>query len=198
MATEKEDIEIFAEWMTLEQYPFKILAITSILANEQRAFRGTLNQFCEHLGIQNSSGNKNKIKATLGFLVANDYVKLIVDNQIYTISLAAAAEKNPTIKKIKKAWYQLIRNNAGKTDWGNTLKVFLHLVDIPPDNITTYAEIGAALSISASTVERCVKTICSIDFGDFEIQKNIVSKKQPDGTIHCLGQTYEQVLNFEK
>ena len=198
MATEKEEIEIFSEWMTLDSYKFKILAIISILANEQRAFRGTLNEFCEHLDIQNSSANKDKLKSTLSCLEEKEYVKIIVDKQIYTISLAAAAEKSPSIKKLKRAWYQLIRSRAGKVNWGNTLKVFLHLIDIPPDNITTYAEIGAALSISASTVERCVKTICSIDFEDFEIQKTIVSKKQADGTIHCLGQTYERVLNFEK
>lgn len=196
--TPEEKIEFFTEWLSLDKYPFKILAITSILADNQRAYRGTLNQFCESLSIQPSSGNKSKIKETLVFLAENNYIKLVIDNQIYTISLAAAAANNPEVITIKKAWYQLIRNNSGKESWGNTLKVFLHLIDFSDDNITTYKEIGKALNISKSTVERCVKIICSIDFVDFEIQKTVVSKKQQDGSIVCLGQKYEQVLNFEK
>lgn len=194
---EKNELEFITDWLSLDSYSFRILTITTILADNKRAYRGTLAQFCESMNIQPSSINKNKIKATLEFLAANDYIKLIVDKTIYTISLAAAVEKNPEIIKIKKAWYILIRKNSGKVEWGNILKVFLSLLEISPDKTITYREIGGSLGLSVSTIERCIKTLCSINFEDFQFKKTPQNKKDAEGNYFCIGQTYEKVINFE-
>lgn len=194
---EKEELEFLSEWLCIDSYPFKILAITTILADNQRAYRGTLSEFCESMDIQPSSVNKNKIKATLKFLADTDYIKLIVDQNIYTVSLAAAVEKKPEIIKIKKAWYTLIRKNSGKVAWGNTLKVFLSLLEISPDEVTTYKKIGSQLKLSASTVDRCIKILCSIDFGDFQFIKTIHNQKGDNDNYFCIGQTYEKAIFFK-
>lgn len=195
--TQNEELEIIKDWLTLDSYSFRILSVATILADEKRAYRGTLSQFCEVMNIQPSSVNKNKMKATLELLAANDYIKLIEDKNIYTISLAAAIEKKPEIIKIKKAWYTLIRSKGGKTAWGSTLKVFLSLLEISPDEITTYKKIGANLGLSASTVDRCIKILCSINFGDFQFIRTPHNEKGQDGKYFCIGQTYEKAIIFD-
>ena len=65
----KEELEFFDSWFELEAYSFKIISVITILADEQRAYRGTLNDFCEFLDIQKSSGNKAKIKMLLFIFV---------------------------------------------------------------------------------------------------------------------------------
>lgn len=195
--TEKNEVEFLAEWLSLEAHPFKILAITTILADRQRAYRGTLKELCENMNIQPSSVNQNKIKTTLKLLADNDYIKLIIDQNIYTISLAAAVEKKPQILKIKKAWYVLIRKNGGKVAWGNTLKVFLSLLEISPDEITTYKKIGSQIGLSPSTVDRSIKILCSIDFQDFQFKKTVHNKKDKAEHYFCIGQTYEKAIMFE-
>ena len=63
-----DTIQIAEEWLELKKYDFKILVITTVLADEKRAFRGKLSVLCEYLEIGNSSANKNKIKSSEQFL----------------------------------------------------------------------------------------------------------------------------------
>ena len=193
----KEEYEFFEDWYTLEKYTFKILSVVTILADEKRAYRGTLNDFCKFLEIQSSSANKQKIKETLEWLAANNYTRVITDNNIYTISLAATAEKNTKIIKIKTAWYMLIRTNSGKDSWANTLKVFLKLVDMSSDDTITYKKLGELLNMSVATVQRCVKTIASIDFVDFRIFPRPINKKDISGNYCGLGMVYQKMIIFE-
>ena len=94
--TEKEELEFLEEWFLLEKYEFKLLTIITILSDTKRAFRGKLNDLCNELSISTCSKN------SLTFLKQNDYIKVIEDKGIYTISLAHAAEKSKNIIKIKK------------------------------------------------------------------------------------------------
>lgn len=192
----KEEYEFFENWYTLEKYTFKILSVVTILADEKRAYRGTLNDFCQFLEIQTSSANKQKIKETLDWLAENNYVRVIVDKNTYTISLAAAAEKNTKIIKIKKAWYMLIRKNSGKNSWANTLKVFLKIIDMSTDEIITCKELGTQLNMSVATVQRCVKTITSIDFVDFRVFPKAINKKNESGEYYGLGKVYNKMIMF--
>lgn len=192
-----DEVEFYYDALTLEKYPFRILALVTVLADEKRAYRGTLSELCRELEIQPSGGNTARIKEALKVLVQNQYVHVLVDNYTYTITLTHAAAKDEKVLKIKKAWYALIREKSGTRDWGNALKVFLFLLDIPRDTPITYQAIGNQIAVSSSTVQRCVKHICSINFTDFKILKKAVNVKQPDGTFVCLGNTYEQALIFE-
>ena len=76
--------------------------MVTVLADNQKAFRGKLKDLCDSLDIQSSSANIQKIRESINFLAENDYIKVIVDNNIYTLSLAHAAEKSKKVIKIKK------------------------------------------------------------------------------------------------
>lgn len=197
-----EELEFFEEWLLLEKYHFKILTMITVLADNKRAFRGQLSDLCQELSIKCSSGNINNIKAALAILEEDHYINIMIDKDIYTISLAKAAEKSKNIIKIKKAWYKLIRETKSKAAWENVLKVFLILLEQPQgkEQAITYREIAAMMNCSKSTVERAVKTICSIDFKDFIFKKDIIKEKHTteNGTTYAtLGTVYIQGINFE-
>lgn len=187
-------IQIAEEWLELKKYDFKILVITTILADEKRAFRGKLSVLCEYLEIGNSSANKNKIKSSLSFLEENNFIKTIVDKDVYTISLSKSIENTKHIISIKKAWYKLIRNNSGDASWENVLKVFLKIIELRNDQLITYQEIGETLGIKVNTVANCIKAIEKINFEDFIIRSNTHIKRREDGTYVTLGKTYEQMM----
>ncbi len=194
---EEKELEFCEEWLALKKYNFKILAITTVLADEKRAFRGTLKEFCKHLNIQSSSPNITKILESLAFLEQNDFIKTIRDKNIFTISLAKSAEKSKKIIKIKKSYYQLIREYEGTASWENNLKVFLYITELSSDDMVKYADIGKFLGISKKTVQNCVKAVTSIDFGDFVISKDKHTVKDDTGSYTTLGQTFVKGINFE-
>ena len=189
-----DTIQIAEEWLELKKYDFKILVITTVLADEKRAFRGKLSVLCEYLEIGNSSANKNKIKSSLTFLEENNFIKTIVDKDVYTISLSKSIENTKHIISIKKAWYKLIRNNSGDASWENVLKVFLKIIELRNDQLITYQEIGDALGIKVNTVANCIKAIEKINFEDFISRSNTHIKRREDGTYVTLGKTYEQMM----
>lgn len=194
---ENDEVIFYYDSLSLAKYPFRILALITVLADENRAYRGTLSELCTQLEIQPSGGNTAKIKTSLNVLVQNNYVHVLVDNSTYTITLTHAAAKDEKVIIIKKAWYALLKEKTSSGTLGNTLKVFLALLAVPRDTPITYQEIGQQLSIGASTVKRCVRLVCAINFTDFQIRKKTVNVKQLDETFICLGNTFEQVLSFE-
>lgn len=193
----QEELEFFDSWLELEAYSFKIISVITILADEQRAYRGTLNELCEFLDIQTSSGNKAKIKATLEELVKNQYIRVIVDKTIYTITLAATAEKEPKIIKIKKAWYKLIKEKSVDTSWNNVLKVFIKLYDLNNQTIVTQKELSSQLKMSNRTIARCIQIITSINFSGFCIKTTTINKKNDETGFYCLGTMVEKAFIFE-
>ena len=195
----EEEIEFLIEWLSLEKYHFKILTMITVLADNKRAFRGKLSDLCHSLFIQNSSVNTDKIKATLVSLAEKNYINIIIDKDIYTISLTKAAETSKNVIKIKRAWYKLIRETESTAAWESVLKVFLVLIELPQgkDQTITYKEIASTTKCSKSTVERAVKTICSIDFKDFKFQKETIKKQLKDGSYRTIGTIYKQGIYFE-
>lgn len=194
---EKEEIEFMEEWLSLEKYHFKIITMITVLADNNRAFRGKLKDLCNELGIQFNQGSKSRILTTLNYLTQENYINTIEDKDIYTISLAAAAEKSKKIIKIKKAWYKLIRKTKGNAAWDSVLKTFLIVFELPHDMIITYNEIGKMVSLKETTVKNCIKTICSIDFGDFEFAREKITLHPSEGIFIGQGQTYSKVINFK-
>ena len=192
-----DDIEFSKEWLALEKCYFRILTMVTVLADQNRAYRGTLKNFCSELGIQNSSLNRENIKVSLNALAEKGYLKFEIDKSIFVIYLTAAAEKNKDIKKIKRAWYELIRNSNSEASWENVLKVFLAIFEIPSDEIITYEKIGNSAGISSTTVSRCIKTICSIKFDSKMLMRETKKEKLVDGKYITLGQTYSWGYNWE-
>lgn len=192
-----EEIDFCEEWLTLKKYYFKLLTIVTVLADNQKAFRGKLNDLCACLEIQSSSGNIQKMREAISFLSDNDYIKVIQDKDIYTLSLAKSAESSKKIIKIKRTWYKLIRDNHEGTSWENTLKVFLVIIELSSDEIIKYADIEEKTGIKSRTIQNCVKAICDIDFGDFKISREKYTHLNPDGTYITDGQSFIKGIHFE-
>ena len=194
---ETDEMEFKKEWLSLDKYPFKILTVITILADSNGIFQGNLKDICKELKIQYNQGSKNRILSALTDLTQEKYICTTVDKDIYTISLAAAAEKNSKIIKIKRAWYQLIRETKGNTAWNSVLKTFLVIYNHPQEIPITYKEIGEIISLCETTVKNSVKILCSIDFGDFEIVREKITSHPAESVYICKGQTYTQVINFK-
>lgn len=194
---DNQELEFAEEWLELEKYHFKILTIATILADENRAYRGKISDFCEQIGVQNSSANRTKIKNSLLLLADNDYIRLIIDKDIYTISLAKSIEKSKNIIKIKKAWYKLIRDNKNTASWENTLKVFLVLLELPNNEVITYDDIGTIVGIKKSTVKNCVNVLKKINFKDFVFSIELERVQLSGGEYRTKGQIYNQMIIFE-
>ena len=58
-------ISISKDWVAIEDYQFKILILTSVLAEKSLAYRGTLSNMCEWLGIANAPKNTKQISEAL-------------------------------------------------------------------------------------------------------------------------------------
>lgn len=200
----KNEYEFHEEWLELEKYQFKIMTVITVLADNNRAFRGKLSELCKEMSIQASGGNTKKIKNTLDCLCEQGYITILQDKDIYNVSLARAAEQSKKITTIKKSWYKLIREakKNGKTDaaWETMLKVFVVLLDYTEKNtedLHTYKEIAEKIGVQQTTVRRCVEGICAIDFVDFEIMREVVNVKDEEGKYTGLGQHYFRGVNFK-
>lgn len=195
-----ETIEIPKEWIMLDKYNFKILVLIVVLADNNRAFRGKISEFCNELCIQSSSRNMENIKNSLQFLEQQGYIKIIQDKLIYTITLSDNANKNKKIISIKKIYYKLLKDNYNRS-WENILKVFMYLLDLDiNDNIRTYKEIAEETNCSVSTIKNAVKRICSIEFPLLSINKEVIKEKYIDCTgekhFFNVGTRYEQGIAF--
>lgn len=199
---EQEEIVFLEEWLPLDKTYFRILAVVSVLADRKLAFRGTINDLCNEIGIGASTTNKNNIKSSLKYLEENGFIKVIYDGSVITVSLAAAVEKSPNIKKIRRAWYHLIREAECEASWEPMLKVFLYLIDIKADDPISYQEIGEQLNISKTVVGRCVKAIKGIEFLEDNMIMRIIPTKENvkvgDGRYVCVGQKYLGGLEFKQ
>lgn len=195
---EKQELEFLEEWFLLKKYEFKLLTIITVLSDNKRAFRGKLNDLCNELSITSCTKNKDKLKNSLTFLEQNDYIKIIEDKGIYTISLAHAAEKSKNIIKIKKAWYEIIKNADCEASWESLLKVFLKVLELSQDEIYTYKQIGKLTNMSSTTVERCVKTIKKLKFDDILVKTEVITSKNKKEEYRTKGQKYIQVYDWSE
>lgn len=194
-------IEFDREWIELENYPFKILAVVTVLADNKKAFRGKISELCCEIGVGSSSVNLNKIKNSLAYLNESGYVHIVEDNGIYTVTLSTLAEKDKNIIKIKRAWYALIRKYHKENDtncsWESILKVFLTIYEYNSEGIYTYKDIAAAVGFSERTVGNCVKCLEKIDFEDFRFCIDTIKIKDNNGEIVTLGRQYQKFIFFK-
>jgi Fic family protein len=187
------------EWLTVQNYQFKILVMIAVLAENKLAYRGKLKDMCEFLGVQSSTYNRNKIKEAIEALKNNGDILVIQEGQTWTLTLSVKAERKPKIIKIKKAWIQLIQQykaEEGKeVSWENILKILVYLI-ADKHEIKTYEEIAAALNLSENTIKRGMSALMGIDFGDIIITKKLAYFKTQDNEFHVKGQKIDIGFNF--
>jgi predicted DNA-binding protein YlxM (UPF0122 family) len=196
----EDEIIILDEWLDMDKAFFRLLTVISVLADNNLAFRGTIKELCQEIGIQPSPRNKENVAKVITHLEKNEYAKVIHDEGVYTISLAAAAEKSSNVKKIKKAWYQLIKDTDSEAAWESILKVFVFLLSTPQDLYLSQTDIADSLNISKSTVGRCIRTIKTLKFpyepSSLVLKTDELKQKSENGVVRSFGTKYEFVMDF--
>ena len=200
MNIEKE-AEIDRDWLTVQNYQFKILVMIAALAENKLAFRGKLKDMCEFLGVASSSYNNTKIKEAIAALEKKGDILVLKEGQTWTLTLSVKAERKPKVVRIKNAWIKLIQSyqapEGKEVAWENILKVFVFLC-ADKEDIKTYEGIAAVLNLKFDVVRRAVWALDVIDFNDIDFKRKLAWFKTEDGEFKVKGQRMEVGYNFEK
>lgn len=197
---EQHEAFIDADWLTVQNYQFKILVMVAALAENHLAYRGKLKDMCEFLGVANLTNNTKKIKDAIAALENSGDVKVIRDGHTWTITLSVKAERKSKIIKIRNGWIKAIQNYDSKDNsvsWENILKVLVYLC-ADKTEIKRYDTIGSALNISADTAKKAVTALDGIDFGDIAVKRKIAWLKLNDNDFRVIGQRIEVGYDFSK
>ena len=176
------------EWLKLEKYNFKLLTLVAVLAQNHLAYRGTVAEMCDYLGIDNQTKNRRAITTAIAQLEEKGMVKTILDNnKVYTITLSVKAEKKKDVIVIQKKWIEMVQGLTTGVSWDNVLRVWLYLI-ANEEEIITSKKIAADLGMSKSMVDR-IKIILVNDLKAIKCQNR--AKKISEGNFQKLGQTID-------
>lgn len=192
---ENEEAEFEYEWLTREDYEFKLLVLLAVLADSHLAYRGTLSDMCDFLGIASRNSRTNqKIRDAIDALETDGLLKKITDGRTFTLTLSKKAEKQRRVIRIQKEWVMVAKNYANlpnkseSVGWLPLLKVWLYLIDCDntKNTIVTNKSIANALGLAEGTVKNARAALTN----DIEA---IISKRKlkynPDRKqpFHCIG-----------
>ena len=176
------------EWLKLEKYNFKLLTLVAVLAQNHLAYRGTVAEMCDYLGVDNQTKNRRAITTAIAQLEEKGMVKTILDNnKVYTITLSVKAEKKKDVIVIQKKWIEMVQGLTTGVAWDNVLRVWLYLI-ANEEEIITSKKIAADLGMSKSMVDR-IKIILVSDLKAIKCQNR--AKKISEGNFQKLGQTID-------
>ena len=205
---EDDNISISKEWLEdIEDYQLKILLLTSVLADNSLAFRGTLKTMCEWLGVQSCTVNNRKIKEALQNLSDKGYIFYKVEGRTHHVSISNKGMKNKKVYKVRKIWIEAFKNynkiaDKSKTvDWLKILRVFIYLYYLKADEIVTLEKIANITEISVETARKALIAILACDLKGLHIEKNIIKDKWEDekGNTYwrTKGQEISIFINFD-
>ena len=175
------------EWLKLEKYNFKLLTLVAVLAQNHLAYRGTVAEMCEYLGINNQTKNRKAITTAITQLEKKGMVKTILDGKVYTITLSVKAEKIKDVIVIQKKWIEMVQGLKGGVSWDNVLRVWLYLI-ANEEEIITSKKIAADLGMTKRMVDR-IKVVLVNDLQAIKCRNR--SKKISEGNFKKLGQTID-------
>ena len=176
------------EWLKLEKYNFKLLTLVAVLAQNHLAYRGTVAEMCDYLGIDNQTKNRRAITTAIAQLEEKGMVKTILDNnKVYTITLSVKAEKKKDVIVIQKKWIEMVQGLTTGVTWDNVLRVWLYLI-ANEEEIITSKKIAADLGMNKSMVDR-IKIVLVSDLKAIKCQNR--AKKISEGNFQKLGQTID-------
>ena len=176
------------EWLKLEKYNFKLLTLVAVLAQNHLAYRGTVAEMCDYLGINNQTKNRKAITTAIAQLEKKGMIKTILDGKVYTITLSVKAEKKKDVIVIQKKWIEMVQGLKSRgVSWDNVLRVWLYLI-ANEEEIITSKKIAADLGMSKSMVDR-IKIILVNDLKAIKCQNR--AKKISEGNFQKLGQTID-------
>ena len=182
-----DNINVSKQWLDdLVDYQIKILLLTSVLADNNLAFRGTLKTMCEWLGIKSSGNNNKKIKQCLQNLSNNGYIFYKVEGRTHHVSISNKGLKNKQIYKVRKKWIEVFKKyckeDKDKTfsiDWIKVLRVFIYIY-YSKDQIVTVQKIAQITNTSDQTVSNALKAILACDLKGVRIEKKVIKDSYYD------------------
>ena len=159
-----------------------------MLADSHLAYRGTLADMCDFLGVASGNSRTNKkIQDAIAALEKDGLLKKIVDGRTFTLTLSKKAEKQRRVIRIQKEWVMVVKdyskmsNKSESVSWMVLLKVWLFLIDRSPTSKTiTNQQIADALNLKKGTVDNARGALTK----DIEA---IISQKKYKGYNHCIG-----------
>lgn len=175
------------EWLKLEKYNFKLLTLVAVLAQNHLAYRGTVAEMCDYLGIANQTKNRKAITTAIAQLESKGMVKTILDGKVYTITLSVKAEKKKDVIIIQKKWIEMVQGLTTGVTWDNVLRVWLYLI-ANEEEIITSKKIAADLGMTKRMVDR-IKVVLVNDLQAIKCRNR--SKKISEGNFKSLGQTID-------
>lgn len=189
-----DEAEFEYDWLTREDYQFKLLALVAVLANSNLAYRGTLADMCNFLGVSNGNSRTNKkIRDAIDALEQDKLLKKIIDGRTYTLTLSKIAEKQRRVIRIQKEWVMVAKNYSHLPDksesvsWMVLLKVWLFLIDRgSTQEPITNKQIGDALGIAEGTVKNA-RSALQKDIKAIVSQKKYLYDAEKYQPFRCLG-----------
>ena len=197
-----DNINISKQWIDdLKDYQIKVLLLTSVLADNNLAFRGTLKTMCEWLGIKSSGNNNKKIKQCLQNLSNNGYIFYKVEGRTHHVSISNKGMKNKQIYKVRKKWIEVFKKyckeNKDKDfsiDWIKVLRVFIYIY-YSKDEIVTVQKIAQITNTSDQTVNNALKAILACNLKGLRIEKEIIKDSFYDNRNIKQWRTRGQKIN---
>ena len=176
-----DNINISRQWLDeLKDYQIKILLLTSVLADNNLAFRGTLKTMCEWLGIDSCTNNNKRIKQSLQNLSNNGYIFYKVEGRTHHVSISNKGLKNKQIYKVRKKWIEVFKKYCKEDkdkdfsiDWIKVLRVFIYIY-YSHDEIVTAQKIAQITNTSDQTVNKALKAILACNLKGLHIEKETI------------------------
>lgn len=161
--------------------------LTSLLAENNLAYRGTLKTMCEWLCVSSCSKNNTKIKQAIHSLEADGYIFCKVEGRTYHISISNKGFKDKRVVKIRKRWVEAFKHynrtednkkidSHISIDWIKILKVFVYLCTLNTGELVTMSEIASCLSISKDSAAKAVNALLECELKGLSIEKRIVKE----------------------
>ena len=197
-----DNINVSKQWLDdLIDYQIKILLLTSVLADNNLAFRGTLKTMCEWLGIKSSGNNNKKIKQCLQNLSNNGYIFHKVEGRTHHVSISNKGLKNKQIYKVRKKWIEVFKKYCKEDkdkdfsiDWIKVLRVFIYIY-YSKDQIVTVQKIAQITNTSDQTVNNALKAILACNLKGLRIEKEIIKDSFYDNRNIKQWRTRGQKIN---
>ena len=197
-----DNINISKQWIDdLKDYQIKVLLLTSVLADNNLAFRGTLKTMCEWLGIESCSNNNKRIKQSLQNLSNNGYIFYKVEGRTHHVSISNKGLKNKQIYKVRKKWIEVFKKyckeNKDKDfsiDWIKVLRVFIYIY-YSKDEIVTAQKIAQLTNTSDQTVNNALKAILACNLKGLRIEKETIKDSYYDDRNIKQWRTRGQKIN---
>ena len=196
---DEKEAFIDKDWLTMQNYQFKILVMIAVLAENHLAFRGKLKDMCDFLGVSNQTANTNKIKGAIEALEKSGDILVIREGHTWTLTLSVKAERKPKIIKIKNAWIKLIQQyqapEGKEVAWESVLKVFVYLC-ADKKEVKDYKIIADELNLKYDSVKRSIYALDGIDFNDITFKRKLAWFKDNNDEFKVSGQKIDLGYNF--